>query len=190
MKTTNKTILLVIAVFLIGLKSYSQTTLEILKPFVIFGIDPKMATKGAGHDWGDSPSFDYEIGFGIYTFNDNLRISHLYKQHDRIGFEKFTLLKVDRRVKLFSNFEGYAGLETSLIKRESFTYHYSKPHDYRKYNTEWFKMGANIELNYKPKWSNVSLYLKGSMYQSEEALKQYKRFRKDFTIGFIFHSYR
>ncbi len=77
--------LLTIILIFIGITTQSQTTFEIIDPFISFGFDAKMAIKGAGYCYGNTPSLDYEIRAGYFpTQNNKIRISHAYKKHKRI----------------------------------------------------------------------------------------------------------
>jgi len=176
---------------IITLSLSSQTTFEKLNPFISIGVDPKMATNGPGHDWGNSPSLDYEVRIGYYPTNENnIRIWHAYKSHKRIGFQKWTYLAVDKKLQVFSWMNLYGGLEMSGITRRSFTYHYTKPNDYLKYTTNPLLFGGNLEVQITPSKSRFSIGLKWAMYQSEDILKKHKKVRKDFTMSICFHLFK
>ena len=185
--------ILIVITLIIGIRTANaQSTFEKLNPFVSFGIDPKMALNGAGHDWGNSPSLDFEIRVGYYsTRENNIRLWHAYKSHKKIGFTKITYLGIDYKFKLHSKVYVFTGLEMSGITRESFTYHYSNPNDYRRFTANPLMFGSNLEIQYTPfkKFSRFSVFSRLGIYQAEDQLKEYKNFRVDVTAGIVFHLY-
>ena len=95
-------------------------------------------------------------------------------------------MAVDKKLTLFNNVSVFGGLELSGVTRESFTYHFSKPDDYRRFTTNPILLGGNIEIQYTF-FNRIGLFLKGSMYQAEDILRNDgKKYRIDVTVGLVF----
>ena len=159
------------------------------KPFdVVFGlgIDPKMALEGAykGRE-GNKPSLDIEASFGIEW--ENTRLLTKYKNHEAINFSKWTYLAFDYKRYLFNNFYGFAGLEVGQIKRTHPDADGSNPDNYREVTINPVIFGANLELQYRFFQDQMSVALQFSMYQSEDEVKEYKKYRKDLTAVIRFN---
>tara|TARA_R110002020_G_scaffold472874_1_gene701409 strand:- start:1132 stop:1668 length:537 start_codon:yes stop_codon:yes gene_type:complete len=173
---------------LIGLL-FSTVTYSQSRPYdLVFGIgvDPKMALEGAhkGRE-GNKPSLDIEASFGFEW--ENTRLLTKYKHHEAINFSKWTYFAFDYKRELFNNFYGFAGLEMGQIKRTHPDAHGSKPDNYREVTINPIIFGANAELQYKFFREQISMGLQFSFYQSEDEVKEYKKYRKDVTLVMRFN---
>ncbi len=159
------------------------------KPFdVVFGlgIDPKMAIEGAHKDRPDNkPSLDIEASFGIEW--ENTRLLTKYKYHEAINFSKWTYLAFDYKRELFNNFYGFAGLEIGQIKRTHPDACGFDSQNYRAVTINPVIFGANAELQYKFFNDKIGMGLQFSFYQSEDELKDFKKYRKDVTLVMRFN---
>lgn len=150
------------------------------------GLDPKMATVGAHPDRPDNtPSLDAEFSFGFeweYT-----RILMQIKSHKEVNFFKWTYIQADYKQQLFKNIYAYAGLEVSQIKKHHPDFSYDQPDNYREYTINPMQFGANLELQYKLFNNAFGIAVQASIYQSEDELKPYKKYRKEVTTTLFFY---
>lgn len=148
------------------------------------GIDPKMATLGAhpGEE-GNKPSLDFEASFGFEW--ENSRIMMQYKSHKAVNFSKWTYVQYDIKKNLFSNVYAYGGLEVSQIRKTHPDASYDQPDNYRDVTINPIILGANLEVQWKFANDKFGVGTQFSIYQAEDELREYKQFRKDFTIVFF-----
>jgi hypothetical protein len=146
-----------ISVFALILLGTTNSNAQFFKDFfdklyVGFGVDPKMVLEGPGHNYTDKNStFDYEVYFGFEDDIDEyngFRFTMAYQSHHEINFDKWTVPKIDWKLRnhlLWMEVEGfnqYAGVEFSII--------------YRGGDVGWYwvdvekslSVGANFELAY------------------------------------------
>ena len=149
------------------------------------GLDPKMITQGAhkGRE-GNKPSLDFEIGLGIEW--ENTRLLMKYKNHQAINFSKWTYFAFDYRKELLRNVYGFAGLEMGQISRRHPDAHWSKPDNYREVTINPIIFGANLEMQYKISRS-IGLSLHFAIYQSEDEVREFKKYRKDVNAKISFY---
>jgi len=144
------------------------------------GIDPRMATLGPHIEReNNKPSLDYEVSFGLEW--EKSRIMAQYKNHKAVNFEKFTL-QYDLKRNPFKNIYVYGGLEYSLIKKKHPDASYDQPDNYRDVTINPIIFGGNLELQWKFYDDKFGIASQFSIYQSEDELRDYKRFRKEVTI--------
>jgi hypothetical protein len=148
------------------------------------GIDPKMATLGAhpGEE-GNKPSLDYEVSFGFEW--ENSRLLTQYKNHKAVNFSKWTYIQYDLKRSPFKNIYVYGGLEASLIRKKHPDASYDQPDNYRDVTINPMIFGANLEVQWKFNNDKFGIGSQFSIYQSEDELREYKQFRKEFTIAFF-----
>lgn len=168
---------------------FTTVTYAQSRPYdVVFGlgIDSKMALEGAHKgEVGNKPSLDIEASFGFEW--ENTRLLTKYKHHEAINFSKWTYFAFDYKRELFNNFYGFAGLEMGQIKRTHPDADASNPDNYREVTINPIIFGANLELQYKFFNDRMAVALQFSMYQSEDELKEYKKYRKDVTTVIRFN---
>ena len=144
------------------------------------GFDPKMAIEGPHKgESGNAPSLDVEFSFGFEWSKTRLLMQ--IKSHKAIHFMKWTYLQFDYKQPLIKNVFFYGGLEVSQIKTKHPDASYDQPDNYRAVTINPFQLGANLELQYKFLKERAGLAIQFGMYQSEDELKPYKKFRKDIT---------
>lgn len=150
------------------------------------GLDPKMATVGAHPNReNNTPSLDYEISFGFEW--ENTRLLMQVKNHKKINFFKWTYLQLDYKKELFKNVYGFTGLEIGQIKRKHPNASFDNPNNYRDVTINPIIFGANLELQYKLLDDRFGIGAQASIYQAEDELKQYKKYRKDVTLTIFFY---
>lgn len=150
------------------------------------GIDPKMAIEGPHKGRvGNAPSLDYEVSFGFEW--QHTRLLMQAKSHKEVNFFKWTYLQFDYKQALFSNIYAYGGLEVGQIRKTHPDAHYSNPDNYRSVTINPFILGANLELQYKMLDNRFGLGIQGSIYQAEDELKPYKKYRKEVTATLFFY---
>jgi len=145
------------------------------------GIDPKMATLGA-HPKAENnkPSLDYEASFGFEW--EKSRIMMQYKSHKEVNFSKWTYIQYDLKRTLLRNVYVYGGLEFSQIIKKHPDASYDQPNNYRDVTINPIIFGGNLEVQWKFLDDKFGLGSQFSIYQSEDELREYKKFRKEFTI--------
>lgn len=145
------------------------------------GIDPKMATVGAHPDReGNKPSLDYEFSFG-FDF-PNTRILMQLKSHSEIHFLKWTYIQFDYKKEIIESLYAYGGLEFGQIKKDHRQdADFGSLTNYREFTINPLIFGLNLELQYKFYDNRFGAGLQFGMYQSEDELKPYKKYRKDIT---------
>lgn len=165
---------------LFALQVNAQDNSRNFKILFSLGIDPKMATLGAhpGEE-NNKPSLDYEASFGFEW--EKSRIMAQYKNHKAVNFEKFTL-QYDLKRSPFKNIYVYGGLEYSIIKKKHPDASYDQPENYRDVTINPIIFGANLELQWKFLDDKFGVASQFSIYQSEDELREYKKFRKEVTI--------
>ena len=147
------------------------------------GIDPRMAIFGPHYgEEGNKPSLDFEASFGFEW--EKSRIMAQYKNHKAVNFEKFTV-QYDLKRNPFKNIYVYGGLEYSIIKKKHPDASYDQPDNYRDVTINPIIFGANLEVQWKFANDKFGVGTQFSIYQSEDELREYKQFRKDFTIAFF-----
>jgi hypothetical protein len=149
------------------------------------GFDPKMATLGPHpKEEGNKPSLDIEGSFG-FEWETN-RIMVQYKNHKAINFEKFSF-QYDLKRMPFRNIYVYAGLEYSIIKKKHPDASYDQPDNYRDVTVNPIILGANLEAQWKFADDKFGIATQFSIYQSEDELREYKKFRKEVTIALFIY---
>jgi len=145
------------------------------------GIDPKMATLGAhpGEE-NNKPSLDYEASFGFEW--ENSRIMMQYKNHKAVNFSKWTYLQYDLKTSVLKNVYVYGGLEVSQIIKKHPDASYDQPNNYRDVTINPIIFGVNLEVQWKFLNDKFGFGSQFSIYQSEDELREYKKFRKEVTI--------
>jgi hypothetical protein len=172
-----KKILLMLLISIGAMAQNSDRNFEVL---FSLGFDPKMATMGAHpKEESNKPSLDYEVSFGFEW--EKSRIMAQYKNHKAVNFEKFTF-QYDLKRNLFRNFYVYGGLEYSIIKKTHPDASYDQPDNYRDVTINPLIFGANLEVQWKFNNDKFGIASQFSIYQSEDELRDYKRFRKEVTI--------
>jgi len=167
-------------VLLISIGAFSQNKDRDFEIIFSLGIDPKMATLGAHTaEEGNKPSLDYEVSFGFEW--EKSRIMAQYKNHKAVNFEKFTF-QYDLKRNIFRNIYVYGGLEYSIIKKKHPDASYEQPNNYRDVTINPIIFGGNLELQWKFLNDKFGLGSQFSIYQSEDELREYKKFRKEVTI--------
>ena len=148
------------------------------KTIFSIGLDPKMAIEGPHPDReNNTPSLDYEISFGFEWKNTRLLMQ--LKNHKEINFFKWTYLQFDYKHNILLNdLYFYTGLEIGQIKR---TYAENKA------SINPIIFGANLELQYKLLNNRLGIGTQFSIYQAEDDLKPYKKYRKDVTLTLFFY---
>lgn len=189
MKTTdklprNKSCLLIVTIAIllmifVGSKMFAQQ-----RNFdVVFslGIDPKMVTIGSHPDRpNNKPSLDYEVSFGFEW--ENTRVLTQYKSHKEVNFEKWTYAQVDYKRSVLKNVYLYGGLEVSQIKKTHPNASYDQMDNYRDVTINPIIFGANLESQWKFLDDKFGIGGQFSVYQSEDELKKYKKYRKEVTL--------
>lgn len=150
------------------------------------GFDPKMAVVGSHPDReNNKPSLDYELSFGFEW--ENTRILTQYKSHKEVNFEKWTYVQFDYKRAVLRNVYLYGGLEFSQIKKRHPKASYDQLDNYRDVTINPIIFGANLEAQWKFLDDRFGIGGQFSIYQSEDELKQYKKYRKEFTLtAFIY----
>lgn len=147
------------------------------------GIDPRMAIFGPHYgEEENKPSLDVEASFGLEW--EKSRIMAQYKNHKAVNFEKFSL-QYDLKRNPFKNIYVYGGLEYSIIKKKHPDASYDQPDNYRDVTINPIIFGANLEVQWKFANDKFGVGTQFSIYQAEDELRDYKQFRKDFTIAFF-----
>jgi len=171
---------LLLALLLTNLASAQETSRN-FKLLFSLGFDPKMATIGAHpKQENNKPSLDYEISFGFEWEKSRLMIQ--YKNHKEVNFEKITYMQYDLKRTVFKNVYVYGGLEVSQIIKTHPDASYNQPDNYRKITINPIIFGSNLELQYKFLNDKFGIGSQFSIYQSEDELREYKKFRKEVTI--------
>lgn len=181
MKTKTLTLLLLIGMISMA---YSQRFNEPRNFDIVFalGVDPKMAIEGPHNGKpGNEPSLDIEFSFGLDW--ERARLLTQLKSHKAVNFLKWTYLQLDYKQELFKNMYVYGGVEMSQIRIYHPDASYDQPDNYRDYTTNPILFGANLEIQYKIFNDNAGIAIQGSMYQAEDDLKPYKKYRKDVTVA-------
>lgn len=172
-----------ILMLLVSIGAFAQNNDRNFEFLFSLGVDPKMATLGAHpKQEGNKPSLDIEGSFG-FEWETN-RIMAQYKNHKAVNFEKFTV-QYDLKRMPFKNIYVYAGLEYSIIKKKHPDASYDQPDNYRDVTVNPIILGANLEAQWKFANDKFGVGTQFSIYQSEDELREYKQFRKDFTIAFF-----
>ena len=176
---------LIIALLLMNLANAQQTERDFEVIFGL-GIDPKMATIGAHpKQEGNKPSLDIEASFGFEW--ENSRIMMQYKSHKAVNFSKWTYIQYDIKKTIFRNVYGYGGLEVSQIRKTHPDASYDQPDNYRDVTINPIILGGNLELQWKFADDKFGIASQFSMYQAEDELREYKKFRKEVTIAFFIY---
>ena len=150
------------------------------------GIDPKMAIVGPHPDRPDNkPSLDYEVSFGFEW--ENTRLLMQVKSHKKVNFFKWTYMQFDYKKEVFSNVYLYSGLEISEIRKSHDDYNYLNDDNYRAVTINPIVFGANLEVQFKMLDDKFGIGLQGSIYESEDELKKYKKYRKEVTLNAYFY---
>jgi len=172
---------LLLIVLLITSLSNAQQTERDFKFLLSLGVDPRMATVGP-HDGQENnkPTLDIEGSIGFEW--ENNRIMMQYKSHKAINFAKWTYIQYDLKTNLFKNVYGYGGLEVSQIIKKHPDALYDQPDNYRDTTINPIIFGANLEVQWKFNDDKFGIGSQFSMYQAEDELKEYKKFRKEVTI--------
>lgn len=153
--------------------------------YVGIGIDPSMAINGPGYSYSEQSSLNIELRGGI-EFN-HYRFGLAYETHKVIGYRKFTWLQVDYILRDFplKNFNSYAGLEGSIIKRNEKLF----PERYHS-KTAWLNPGANVELQYNIPKTYISVGAGLNLFRAESTLiRDGKQFRYDGMISIYWKFY-
>lgn len=144
------------------------------------GIDPKMAVVGAHPEREDNqPSLDYEFSFGFEW--ENTRVLMQFKNHKEVNFSKWTYVQFDYKKQVIKNIYVYGGLEVSQIRKTHPNASYDQMDNYRAVTINPLILGANLEVQWKLLDDTLGAGLQFSIYQSEDDLKPYKKYRKDVT---------
>lgn len=172
------TIAILLMIFLGGKLFAQQRNFDVL---LSAGFDPKMATIGAHPDRpNNKPSLDYELSFGFEW--ENTRILTQYKSHKEVNFEKWTYIQFDYKRAVLNNVYLYGGLEVSQIKKTHPNASYDQMDNYRDVTINPIIFGANLEVQYKLLDDMFGVAGQFSIYQSEDELKKYKKYRKEVTL--------
>lgn len=172
-------------IILISLCQFTYAQRDFTTVFSI-GIDPKMAIQGPHPDReGNQPSLDYEVSFGFEWSKTRLLMQ--LKSHQDINFFKWTYMQFDYKQPVFKNFYIYGGLEMSQIRRSHPDAHYSQPDNYRDVTINPILFGANLEAQYKLLDDRFGIAWQASLYQPEDELKPYKKYRFETTITLFFY---
>lgn len=150
------------------------------------GIDPKMAAVGPHKEAPDnSSSLDVEFSAGFEWSNTRLLMQ--LKSHEAVNFLKWTYLQFDYKQETIKNLYLYGGLEISQIKIHHPDYSYDQPDNYREHTINPMQLGINLELQYKFFNDRAGVAVQFGMYQSEDELKPFKKYRKDVTTTLFFY---
>jgi len=179
-----KKLLLTLALIITNLVT-SQELNRDFKVLFSLGFDPKMAILGPHpKQENNKPSLDYEVSFGFEW--EKSRIMAQYKNHKAVNFEKFTL-QYDLKRNPFKNIYVYGGLEYSIIKKKHPDANYNDPNNYRDVTINPIIFGGNLELQWKFLNDKFGLSSQFSIYQSEDELREYKKFRKEVTVALFIY---
>jgi len=171
---------------LFSIVSLGQQKQRDFKVLFSLGFDPKMATLGPHYkEENNKPSLDYELSFGLEW--EKSRIMMQYKNHKAVNFSKITYFQYDLKKNVFKNFYIYGGLESSLIIKKHPDASYDQPDNYRDVTTNPIIFGGNLEIQWKFLNDKLALACQFSIYQAEDELKEYKKFRKEVTFSFFIY---
>jgi len=176
---------LLIVLLLTNLASAQETNRD-FKILFSLGIDPKMATVGAHpKQENNKPSLDYEASFGFEW--EKSRILMQYKNHKAVNFEKWTYIQYDIKKTIFKNVYAYGGLEVGQIRKKHPDASYNQPDNYRDITINPVIFGGNLELQWKFLNDKFGVGSQFSIYQSEDELREYKKFRKEVTVALFIY---
>lgn len=178
------TILSLIALILITVECTAQNKYKLS---ATISIDPEMLINGASHDYKPGGSLDWEVK-AQYN-REKWRLGMAYKKHALIKFQKFTWIEFDWKFNnvIFENLTIYTGIELSDITRHYPDAHYSNPDNYIPILTTNFLPGLQGAIEYKILNGFIGLSLEGSIYKSEEKLRDLKPYRYDVTAQIIIY---
>jgi len=166
---------------LISIGAFAQNNDRDFDILFSLGIDPRMAILGPHYgEENNKPSLDYEASFGFEW--ENSRIMMQYKNHKEVNFSKWTYLQYDLKTSVLKNIYVYGGLELSQIRKKHPDASYDQPDNYRDVTINPIIFGGNLELQWKFADDKFGVGSQFSIYQSEDELREYKKFRKEVTI--------
>jgi len=170
---------------LISIGAFAQNNDRDFDILFSLGIDPRMAILGPHYgEENNKPSLDYEASFGFEW--EKSRIMAQYKNHKAVNFEKFTF-QYDLKRNPFKNIYVYGGLEYSIIKKKHPDASYDQADNYRDVTINPIIFGGNLELQWKFLNDKFGIGSQFSIYQAEDELREYKKFRKEVTIALFIY---
>lgn len=162
--------------------------------YIAYGVDPAMLLNGPGHSYEQESTYHWHLEAGWekdLTENSGVRIGVAFSDHDAIKYRKWTLAKVDYKLRnhffflKVKNLHQYAGAEVSTINRYDIPYRVNGRISQFTNDPTSFSAGVNVETQYQV--GSFAIGFRYSYFLAEGELKRDgKHFRDEGTIYLVY----